>query len=93
MPVRAPGSSLERLSLISLPRDCLIDLLDRIRYSPKINKSRSISSISAGRFGLVKLMFGAGIRLCLMPGGTCLWWGWVLASDGSVGWGQELMAR
>src|SRR3546814_1723978 len=33
----------------------------------------SISQMSAGKLGWVKLISGAGMRLCLMFGGTCLW--------------------
>ena len=32
----------------------------------------SISRMSTGRLGWVKLISGAGMRLCLMFGGTCL---------------------
>ena len=35
--------------------------------------SASISRINAGKLGCLKLIIGAGIRLCLMSGGMCLW--------------------
>lgn len=37
--------------------------------------SCSTSSIRNGRFGRVKLISGAGMRWCLMSGGTCWWCG------------------
>ncbi len=52
-----------------------------------VRKLRSISSINSGKLGRSKLKPGAGIRWCLMSGGTCLWWGSVLARVGSLGWG------
>jgi hypothetical protein len=39
-----------------------------------------ISSIRKARLGAVNVNSGAGIRLCLISGGTCLWWGWVEAN-------------
>lgn len=39
---------------------------------PLFRTSPSISSMRTGRLGSLKLRFGAGSRLCLMSGGTCL---------------------
>ena len=49
----------------------------------------SISWIKTGRFGCVKLIFGAGTRLRFISGGICLWCGKVDASDGSCGCGKS----
>jgi len=47
--------------------------------------SSSISRTRAERLGWVKLILGAGMRLCLISGGTCLWCGDVEARSGSFG--------
>jgi hypothetical protein len=51
--------------------------------------SNSSSSIKKGKLGLVNDKSGAGIRFCLMLGGTCLWCGSVLANSGIWGCRKE----
>ncbi len=58
------GLPLAHLALQGLVRDQLVSL------NPVITSS--ISRSSMGRFGREKLISGAGIRLCLISGGTCL---------------------